>query len=357
MGSKYILPILACIGLILGLIAVIISRQEPPTPLIPFPPPSPPFKHWVAGEGIVEAASNNIDIGTPFTEIVEQVFVYAGDWVKKGDPLFKLNTEQLEASLKESEAALSTAEAEYKRQLDLPRPEDVPIYEARVKQAQSEFINKFKQYQLVEKVENPKAVSRDEYNQKRYAAFSAKFSLDEAEEELNKLVAGAWVRDLQIYRAQIKEAKAKVESVKTEIKRSTISAPFDGLVLRVNIHQGELAPAAELSEPLMIFGSVDPLRIRVDIDEEEVWRVLPGAEGVAFVRGNSSLHVPLKFIRIEPYLVPKQNITGATTERVDTRVLQIIYELHREGLPIYPGMLMDVFLEGKPSNARTTQKS
>lgn len=354
MVTRYLLPALAVVGIILGSIAIYLSQREPPTPPIPFAPPKPPFEHNVAGEGLVEAASENIEIGTPLSEIVERVFVIGGDYVRQGMPLFQLNTTLLQARLAESKAALQVAQAEYKKQLDLPRPEDIPPREAVVKQHEALLLDKVKQFEIVDKLENPKAVSRDEYNQRKYAALLAKYELEEAEEELALLLAGAWIRDLDIYRARLKEAKANVEVVEQEIERSTVRAPFDGYVLRVNIHEGEFAQASELVTPLMIFGSTGPFHIRVDIDEEDAWRVIKGAPGVAYVRGNSSLHVPLKYVRLEPYLIPKESLTGDTSERVDTRVLQVIYQFEHNDLPIYPGMLMDVFLEGKPNRNRNT---
>lgn len=355
MRTKYILPILSAIGIILGIIAVVISRKTPPTPPIPFAPPSPPFEHFVAGQGIVEAASEDISIGTPFTEIIEKVYVQGGDFVSRGDPLFKLNTQTLEARLAESQAALAVAEAEYKRQLDLPRAEDVTPYEARVKEAQSSFQDRQARFELAEKLENPKALSRDEYNQRKYAALTAKYNLEEAEAELERILAGAWARDLDIYRRRVKEAQTRVELISTDIERSIIRAPINGYVFKVNIRQGEIAQAVELATPLILFGSIDPLHIRVDIDEEDAWRVIKGAPGVAYVRGNSSMHAPLTYVRLEPYLVAKKAITGNTVEQIDTRVLQIIYAFDRKNMPIYPGMMMDVFLEAQPSGAATEE--
>ncbi|MCC5832562.1 MAG: hypothetical protein JJU12_05920 [Chlamydiales bacterium] len=350
------MPLLSGIGLALAIIAVVISRKTPPTPPIPFPPPKPPFESFVAGAGIVEASSEDISIGTPFTEIVDKVFVTSGDFVQKGAPLFKLNTQGLEARLYESKAALAVAEAEYKRELDLPRPEDLPPYEARVKQAQSTLLDKQAQYELAEKLENPKALSRDEFNQRKYGALTAQYALEEVEAELERLQAGAWARDLEIYRRRVKEAERRVDSILVDIERSTVRAPFEGFVFRVNIRQGEIAQAVDLANPLLLFGTVDPLHIRVDIDEEDAWRVIKGAPGVAYVRGNSSIDAPLTYVRLEPYLIPKRALTGETEERIDTRVLQIIYAFERNDLPIYPGMLMDVFLEACPSGVATPER-
>src|SRR6516225_11269054 len=74
-------------------------------------------------------------------------------------------------------------------------------------------------------------------------------------------------------------------------------------------------------------GSVTPLHVRVDVDEHDAWRVRGGAPAAASPRGNGSIRIPLEFVRFEPYVVPKKSLTGDSTERVDTRVLQIIYRV------------------------------
>ena len=90
----------------------------------------------------------------------------------------------------------------------------------------------------------------------------------------------------------------------------------------------------------------DPLHVRVDVDENDAWRVRTGAPAVGFLRGNKEISTPLNFVRFEPYVVPKKSLTGDTTERVDTRVLQVIFSFTRGDLPIYVGQQMDVFIDG-----------
>jgi len=64
------------------------------------------------------------------------------------------------------------------------------------------------------------------------------------------------------------------------------------------------------------------------------------------VPGNPDLRMRLQFERIEPYAVPKVSLTGESTERTDTRVLQVIYSFERGELPIYIGQRMNVHIEG-----------
>jgi HlyD family secretion protein len=167
--------------------------------------------------------------------------------------------------------------------------------------------------------------------------------------------AGAWKPEVEIARAQVASAEAKLKATETEIERLTVRAPVSGEVMQVKIRLGEYAPAGVLQTPLMLLGSTDPLHVRVDVDENDAWRVRPGAPAFAYVRGNRDLKTPLKFVRIEPYVVPKRALTGDSTERVDTRVLQILYSFDRRVLPVYVGQQMDVFIEAPPVESAPTQ--
>src|SRR5262249_24369803 len=100
--------------------------------------------------------------------------------------------------------------------------------------------------------------------------------------------------------------------------------------------------------PLILLGNVRVLNVRVDIDENDAWRLKPQSRAKAFLRGNRDLATDLKFVRVEPYVVPKRSLTGESTERVDTRVLQALYSFDPQSLPVYVGKQMDVFIEAPP---------
>jgi hypothetical protein len=63
------------------------------------------------------------------------------------------------------------------------------------------------------------------------------------------------------------------------------------------------------------------------------------------VRGNRDIRFPLAFVRIEPYVLAKRSLTGDIAERVDTRVLELVYSFDPDGLPVYIGQQVDVFIE------------
>ena len=139
--------------------------------------------------------------------------------------------------------------------------------------------------------------------------------------------------------------RSALRTVQTDLDRSTITAPRNARVLQVRIRPGEYAPTGPSASPWLLLGDTTTLHVRVDIDEHEAWRLHPDATAVAQVRGNASLQAPATLVRLEPLVVPKQSLTGASTERVDTRVLQAVYRLDPGNLPLYVGQQMDVFIQ------------
>src|SRR4029434_10219603 len=105
---------------------------------------------------------------------------------------------------------------------------------------------------------------------------------------------------------------------------------------------------------LYVLGNIDRFDVRVDVDENDAWRVATEEprRARAYVRGNPEMSADLTFVRVEPYVIPKRSLTGESTERVDTRVLQVIYSFDRGELPVYVGQQMDVYIEAPPVVAR-----
>jgi hypothetical protein len=95
----------------------------------------------------------------------------------------------------------------------------------------------------------------------------------------------------------------------------------------------------------MVLGGGKDTHVRADVDENDAWRVRPNTQAIAYVRGDTAQKYPLEFVRFEPYVIPKKSLTGDTTERVDTRVLQVIYRVKDPNAPLYVGQQMDVYIE------------
>lgn len=300
MIRKYLLPLLAAVGVLIAIVAVIIDNRPTPATRPAVRPAKAPFASYVAGAGIIEASSGNIAVGTPVPGIVTAIYVKWGEHVKAGDRLFKVDDRDLLARL-------------------LPALAQVKESEARLEQAQA-------QLKIGESVPDKRAISVEELSNRRSA--------------------------VAIDAAAMAAAKAEVERLRLEIERRTIRAREPGQILQLKVRPGEFAPSGVLATPLMVLGNDTRLYVRVDVDEYDAWRVRPDAPAVAFIRGNPDLRTPLRFERVDPYVVPKTSLTGSSTERTDTRVLQVIYSFDPATLPgTYVGQQVDVFIQAPSSSA------
>ena len=207
------------------------------------------------------------------------------------------------------------------------------------------------QLRLIESVHDKRAVREQDVQTRKYAYKAAQAQLADAQSQLALLKAGAWAPDVTVAKSEVAQAEAQFKAVETGIERMVTRAPITGVVLQKKVRIGQYAECGPVSEPLMILGSVTPLNVRVDVDEEDSWRVRSTASAVASPRGNGSIRIPLAFVRFEPYVVPKKSLTGDSTERVDTRVLQVIYRV-RDGEPsVYVGQQMDVYINGSANRS------
>lgn len=348
---KYAIPLLAAAGFAFAVYTVRTENK----PIIPARPVAEPakadFGAFIAGAGIIEASTQNIAIGTHVPGIATKVYVKVGDHVKAGDPLFTIDDRQLKAEVAVKHAALVSAEQSLKKLQNQPRPEEIPPSEALVREAEAQLSDAKAQWNLMEAVTDKRAISQDELNRRRYAVNSAEARLERAKTDLTLLKAGAWAPDLEIAKAALESANAQLQAAQTDLERLTVRAQVDGEILQVNIRAGEFAQAGALVTPLMLMGNTDIMHVRVDIDENDAWRFKPGAKAHCSLRGNASLKTDIRFVRVEPYVVPKRSLTGDSAERVDTRVLQVLYAFDKGQLAAYVGQQVDVFIEASAREA------
>jgi multidrug resistance efflux pump len=346
MMTKYALPIVAAGLLIFA--AVHVSRNyvvTPPAHPVADPPRNTAFTHTVAGAGMVEPRTENIAIGSPVSGVVVEVKVVVGQKVRKGEELFRLDARQLNAELKARDAALQSAQSDLARLENQPRKEQVPVSEADVTEAEANLADQRDQLNRARDLAPSRAVSAQELVAREQAFRMSQSRLMRAKASLDLLKAGAWEFDKLVARAAVEQAEAQVAQTKTELDRLVVRALVDGEVLQVNVRPGEFV-GAPANQALVVLGDVEQLHVRVDIDEHDIPRFNEGASARALLKGRSDQEFPLKFVRVEPYVVPKKSITGENTERVDTRVLQVIYSIDSKGRKLYVGQQMDVFIDG-----------
>lgn len=283
-----------------------IKAQETVIPPPPVKPPEKPEGTRLAATGIIEAREENVAIGTPIAGLVTKVLVKVSQQVQKDDPLMQLDDRELQAQLVKTQATVAVNQAQY----------DVAL--AQQTKVQDNL-------DRLKSIPDQRAISQDDLRNRTNDLLVAQAQAGSA-------------------KAQLAAAQADVKQTQMLIDRLTIKAPRPGTILQVNIREGEYASIQNRLAPI-ILGDLDKLQVRADVDEQNAVRVRTGEDATAYIKGDSVHGYPLKFVRIEPFVIPKQSLTGASTERVDTRVLQVIYELPiPEGTRLYVGQQVDVMI-------------
>lgn len=276
------------------------------------PPTAPSSQRAsVAGVGVVEPSSELIAIGSNLPGIVTAVFVEEGQQVGRGQPLFALDDREARAAVAQAEARVSTARAG-------------------VGEAQATLEVARRQNALYGNIEDNRAFSKREL-----------------------IASGGDVSTARtrvaVARAEVTAAQAALNAARVTKARLTVTAPQAAEVLAVNTRAGEFAtagPAPGGGDPLMELGVTRPLHIRVDIDEDQAERVATGAAALVSPRGEARRRIRASFVRAEPKISPKRSLTNAATERVDVRVLQLIYAVDPDS-DLKVGQQVDAFVPAK----------
>lgn len=329
MIRKYLLPLFAVIGVAAAIAMVIQGNRTAPVAQPVTPPTNAPFSSYIFGPGIVEASTENIVVGTPVSGIVTAIYVKWGDRVMTGDPLFKVDTRDLDAQLLPANAKVKEVEAQL-------FPANAKVNEAQATLAKAE--NRLK---VGEGLEPGVSVSAEEMANRRFDVAIDKATLASVEAQVDQI------------KTQIASAEAQVGQIKAQIELHTIRAPVPGRILQMKTRLGEYAQTGVLSTPLMLLGDISTLHVRVDIDENDAWKFQSCASAVASVRGNPELKAALLYVRTDPDVIPKVLLTGDSTQRTDTRVLQVVYSFDPASLPVYVGQLMDIFIEAPQVSANS----
>jgi HlyD family secretion protein len=350
------------IGLVLALISAIISGQQP-QPLPPaFNPAANPYAKGIYAEGIIESNQThgeNINIYPEISGPVTEVLVAEGATVKKGDALLRIDESVQRATVEQLQSqadAARTMLAELKAE---PRRENLDVATAQVDNARATLKNADDQLEKQERsyALEPKSVSRDALDNARNAQKIAATNLEVIAKQYALTKAGAWIYDIQNQEKQYVALSKAYASAAALLAKYTIRAPADGMVRSIQAAVGSyVSPTGAYDsytqgmDPLIVMSAPDEnLQVRAYIDEILIDRLADPSKlaGEMFIRGTDK-HVALTFVRVQPFVSPKIELSDERQELVDVRVLPVIFRFASpKSLHVYPGQLVDVYVSAQ----------
>jgi HlyD family secretion protein len=283
---------LSIIGILAGLVAAYLfgieRKAQPPV----FKPVSSPYDSAIYANGIIESDQSsgaNINIYPEVSGPITQVLVHEGQTVSAGTLLFTID--------------------------DSVPGANVELAEANLKAARDQYDKRRAAYDI-----DPKSISKD--------------VLDTAEDA-------------------VIQAAATLKAANALLQKYSVKAPLDGVVLALNAATGSYVSSQGAYDaytggfdPLVVMGAPqDYLAVRCYVDEILVSR-LPShwhIRAQMSLRG-TDIKVPLEFVRVQPYVSPKIELSNQRQEKVDLRVLPVIFRFEKKDAPVYPGQLVDVYI-------------
>lgn len=350
---------LSFLGLLAGFVAAYLSAiTQPPLPPA-FSPPTNPYPKGIYAEGMVESeqpSGENINVYPEVSGTVARIPVKEGQEVKRGtvllvidDSVQRATTQQLESQAQAAFTLLSELKAEPRKEtLDVNQAQ-VAAAQAALKTAQDELDKQQAAYEL-----NPKSISKDALDSATNAVATAKANLEVAIKQRDLTKAGAWIYDINNQERTYNALYKSYLSANALLSKYTLRAPADGTVLAINPTVGSYVSAqgaydsyTQGMDPVLVLGSArQHLNVRCYVDEILVPR-LPSTSKMKAqmsIRG-SNVKIPLEFVRTQPVVSPKIELSDQKQERVDVRVLPIIFRIaNTKDLNLYPGLLVDVYI-------------
>lgn len=345
--ANFGLPVIAAAMLAFAVYHLVYAEELRPQLPPPSIPPQAEFHDGVAGVGVVEPKGEAISVGATVSGVLLEVFhdsSHVGRVLDEGEKLARIDDRQLRNQLLVHQANLAAAEASLAKLQLMPRPEELPVSAAKLKAAQTAVDLAQDRYERAKKLAERNAMSIEEVSDRKFAMEAAVHDLRRAESEDAMLRAGAWGPDVEISKAQIAVMKANIEATQREIDRCVVLCPKHATLLQVNVRQGEYVSGTS-SQPMFVLGDLSQWRLRVDIDERMIPKFQSNRPAYAMVRGDGGIKHPLRFVRLESMVIPKKSLSGAATERVDTRVMQVIYEFENPPKNVCVGQQLDVLVE------------
>lgn len=242
-----------------------------------------------------------------------------GDPVHTGETLATLDPQTYEDLEKLSAARRDAAQAQLDKLLHGTRKEDIDQARANVEVARAALANAQITYDRQKGLLPNRATTQQAVDDARRALDTARAQVAQTGAALEEALAGPRVEDIDAARAQLREATAQLAMAQTQLARTVLHAPCDGIVMTRVVEPGTMLLPTSIVYSIAISGEV---WVRAFAPEPLLPRVAPGTEVTLTTDGQ-----PGKTYRGRiGYVSPQAEFTPKTVETPELRT-QLVYRI------------------------------
>jgi HlyD family secretion protein len=296
----------------------------------------------VAGNGVIEPADRETKVASQVPGRIKTIFVKEGDVVALGAPIAELENATEKAQLAAADGDLEQARAELTRTLRGLRREDVDAIVADTDSQKARAALSAETLARTQQLAKGGAATPDELDRARRQAEADAQTLQAQEARRRAALAGSRAEDIEVARAKVAAAAGRRDQAKAQLERLTIAAPIAGVILQLKVRAGEYyTPGVD---PLAILGDTSKLRVRMDVDERDIQKIKLGARAFATLNATPDRKVTGKVVEIGKRMGRKNIKTDDPTERIDTKILEVVLELD-DKMGLLPGLRVVSYVE------------
>jgi multidrug resistance efflux pump len=312
-----------------------------------------PATFLVAAAGRVEPGSEDIKLSSELNGKLRSILVEEGNRVSRRQVLAELINDDYRAQVDSAEAEVRQREAELRKVVNGARTQERREAFSSVEEAKAVMNNAEAEMLRRQKLFAAGVISREEEDRftKEYEVAKARF--EEMSHHHDLLDADAREEDRAMAEANLQLSRARLEEARAVLDKTFIRAPIDGTVLRKYHRAGEsVSNSATNPDPVFTIGDKRALRVRIDVDEADVNKLVLGQSAYVMADAYGNRRFQGHVVRIGQELGRKNVRTDEPTERVDTKILETLVELDG-GVDLPVGLRVNAFIEDEKGQQAT----
>jgi HlyD family secretion protein len=298
----------------------------------------------IEASGTIEPI-DTVNVSAEVAGRLTELKVERGDQVKTGEILARLDSSEQQAKLGQAKGKLAEAEADYSKMLNGNRQEEISRAQAQLTSAQAKVDLSAKKLERNQFLADSGAIAQLDLDEISQEEQTNQASLQEAQQRLQELTQGFRPEDIQKSAARVTTARAELEEIQSQLNKTTIKAPFDGIVTQKHANIGaiitpSMSAAADSASatPSSILELASGLEVLVNVPEANIARIKTGqpVDIIADAYGDRTFKGTVR--TIEPEAVSEDDVTS----------FRVRVQLDQAESVLRSGMNVDAIFIGEP---------